>query len=558
MMGSRCRAKRKETYTSHGWLGSDNMSDWVATLEGLLLLDTFILQDEMLVSDVLILRDYMPRFLDLLRHTINRKEGNGMKTLKFHLMLHLWEDILKFGVPGNTDTEAGESNHKEIAKKTASRTQKRSKLLDWQTAHRYIENLTINMLHSREFQQSGEVQEERSDGTSLSNLEESEEDSNGTFAGEHGGWTHCFDEENIYLVPKSMQNPAGPTVGSFVDECGKANLFNDLRRFLTRKVAPHCQPSDYKHTCMFNCVKKDGIIYRAAPGRKPTRNLNVGWNDWAYVKWDTPIVDMMELEKTATGALCRRPRETGNPVIQEPPSGEYLLAHDNIIPAHLLCFVRFAGLKNGEFCLHGRTIRDGLYAVCHAVTQKQPEFCEDSLLIKHVMKDKRNDNFSDQNNMIMYLIPIANIVRPCICVPNIRGPQRQNDLHIDDAVPNRVDYLLIEPRERWPSIFLEHMKQENQKARRDWGVPWKEHNAKEPKQPNEKSTAVRLNNKTLGGRPAKRKQATLTKQMHRNKSSKVQTALAASDGNDDDSSDSDDDLATIEELKSARRKKNGS
>jgi hypothetical protein len=477
MMGSQSKEKRKKTYTSHGWLGSDNMSNWVATLEGLLLLDTFLAQDEMLVSDVMTLRKFMPRLLDLVRYTINRKEGNGMKTLKFHLMLHMWEDILKCGVPGNTDTEIGESNHKDIAKKTANRTQKRSKLLDWQTAIRYIENLAINILHSREFQRDDvpieppvmDINPEESENTSWNPLD-----------GVHyGGWTHCFDQHNMYLVPRTPEDKLEPKVAQFWDEGGRPNLSNELKRFLTGKIAPHCQPTDYEYTCMFNYVKKDGAIYRAAPGRKPTRNINVGWNDWAYVRWDAPIVGMMELEKTATGGLCRPQKETGRVVTQEPTSEEYMRECNSVVPAHLLCFVRIVGVKGGGFLHHGRTIQDGLHMVCHAVTQKRPEPCEDSLIVKHVMKDKRNDNFSDQNNMNMYLLPIANIVRPCVCVPNVRGPQRSNDLSIDDAVPHRVDYLLIEARERWPSIFLEHMKSENEKPRREWDKPWHLHNAKE-------------------------------------------------------------------------------
>jgi hypothetical protein len=36
----------------------------------------------------------------------------GLKLLKFHTILHIWEDIIQFGVPLEFDTSANESMHK--------------------------------------------------------------------------------------------------------------------------------------------------------------------------------------------------------------------------------------------------------------------------------------------------------------------------------------------------------------------------------------------------------------------------------------------------------------
>jgi len=447
MMGSKDSEKRSRTYSSLGWLGSDNMSDWVQTLEGLLLLDTLLSQDTMTVEDVMTLRAYMPRFLDLIRHTVNKKDGTGMKTLKYHLLLHIWECILKYGVARNFDTQAGEHNHIVIAKKTAARTQKRSLLLDWQSAVRYIEDLIISTLSSRVSQST--------------NNKPSSEMGRATLEKPLvvGGWKLCFNERGIHHLPFNKDSPR--TV-SFVDVCGTASLFNDLKKFLTKTVAPKCR--DVPCICMFNHLKKDGITYRASPGRKPTRNLNVGWNDWAYIRWDQPITPMEE-------------QATGQSVVQSPPSEEYLQSVENLVPAHLLCFVRLDEVSGNVFIHRGRTIKEGHYAVCHAVTQRQPEPCEDSLIVKHAMKDLLNNNYSNPS-MLLYLVPVENIVKPCICIPNIRGPTKNNDLTIDDAVPNRVDHLLISARDTWSSIFLEHMRQQNTKPLREWDTAWEVHNAK--------------------------------------------------------------------------------
>ena len=45
-----------------------------------------------------------------------RTKGMGLKLVKFHMILHIWEDILQFGVPLEYDTSANESMHKPSKK----------------------------------------------------------------------------------------------------------------------------------------------------------------------------------------------------------------------------------------------------------------------------------------------------------------------------------------------------------------------------------------------------------------------------------------------------------
>ena len=66
--------------------------------------------------------------------------------VKTHLVLHMSEDIEKFGVPETFDSAYAESAHIPIAKKTVKNTQKRNKTYTIQAAHhRYVlENLAIS------------------------------------------------------------------------------------------------------------------------------------------------------------------------------------------------------------------------------------------------------------------------------------------------------------------------------------------------------------------------------------------------------------------------------
>ena len=70
-----------------------------------------------------------------LRVVDNRVKGMGLKIVKFHATMHMFRDILNFGVLMKCDTGSNEEGHKPI--KTAARlTQKNEKTFDVQTAAR--------------------------------------------------------------------------------------------------------------------------------------------------------------------------------------------------------------------------------------------------------------------------------------------------------------------------------------------------------------------------------------------------------------------------------------
>ena len=67
----------------------------------------------------------------------------GNTTIKTHLVLHMDEDILDFGVPEVTNSSYAESAHITISKDTTRNTQKRQQTFTLQAAMRYVENLAI-------------------------------------------------------------------------------------------------------------------------------------------------------------------------------------------------------------------------------------------------------------------------------------------------------------------------------------------------------------------------------------------------------------------------------
>ena len=80
----------------------------------------------------------------LLKKVADRETTMGWNVVKFHNILHMWEDTLMFGIPLEFDTGSAESGHKKT-KTAAKTTQRNQDTFDAQTATRLLEYLVIDM-----------------------------------------------------------------------------------------------------------------------------------------------------------------------------------------------------------------------------------------------------------------------------------------------------------------------------------------------------------------------------------------------------------------------------
>lgn len=87
-------------------------------------------------------REIMIQFMKEYKRTCSRKVGNHMKLVKFHMLLHIIDDIERLGSPQNTNGGPCESNFKP-QKKESSRTQRRAHLFHEQMATRIHEQMVI-------------------------------------------------------------------------------------------------------------------------------------------------------------------------------------------------------------------------------------------------------------------------------------------------------------------------------------------------------------------------------------------------------------------------------
>ena len=125
-------------------LGVDRLSNYIGTIEHMLLFEEFMKYTPGHSSDDLdLVQQFMPPLMHRLKVTVDRQSGNQMKLIKFHLLLHVVDDIRRFGTPQNYSSGPSESRHKLHSKKPSKNTQKRLETFHQQVQIRHAERVAI-------------------------------------------------------------------------------------------------------------------------------------------------------------------------------------------------------------------------------------------------------------------------------------------------------------------------------------------------------------------------------------------------------------------------------
>ena len=136
----------KARHRSESGLGNKaHITDWINLLSSLLQWQEWLKQEEIPVHIVSKSTKSVKWLMQMMKSVAPREEGMGYNTIKFHLPLHLADDILNHGVPQNVNSAFAESAHIPIAKHTTRNTQKRKATFTIQAANRYVENLAVGM-----------------------------------------------------------------------------------------------------------------------------------------------------------------------------------------------------------------------------------------------------------------------------------------------------------------------------------------------------------------------------------------------------------------------------
>jgi hypothetical protein len=79
-------------------------------------LEEFMMQKYIPKSTLILAQKYMPLFLHFLKEVCPRDSGMGWKLTKFHILVHMVDDIKRFSIPMNYDGNVVESHHKNEKK----------------------------------------------------------------------------------------------------------------------------------------------------------------------------------------------------------------------------------------------------------------------------------------------------------------------------------------------------------------------------------------------------------------------------------------------------------
>ena len=244
------------------------IDDWVLLVETLLLWEEWLKSEEMHKKDIHRAKEKHLYIMYLVKKTARRTKGMGLKIVKFHAIMHMALDIMRFGVPMNFDTGSDEAGHKP-SKTAAKVTQKRKELFDQQVEERLTE-MTLLELAAQEV---GETQpkwwyfdDDYSDETSP------EPEAIPTQCYQWlGGSSYTVlreedGEERVAVLGVSSQKPSGVRVEA---------PFADFIKTLTHEVGPLIPNVTVRTKC-----RQGDVIYRG------TADFSGGvWRDWVVVDW---------------------------------------------------------------------------------------------------------------------------------------------------------------------------------------------------------------------------------------------------------------------------------
>ena len=116
-------------------------NEFIKLFDRLLILEKWLQSTEGYTTEELAtVGEKIKTFLDKYKKICRRQEGNEMKILKYHMMVHIVDDIIRFGVPQNVNGGPCESNFIP-QKRESKRTQRRAETFIKQMATRIHENL---------------------------------------------------------------------------------------------------------------------------------------------------------------------------------------------------------------------------------------------------------------------------------------------------------------------------------------------------------------------------------------------------------------------------------
>lgn len=399
------------------------IDDWVMLVETMLEWEAFLKLDKMEMKHVKRLEKKHRYIMYLFKKIGNRTKGNGQKTMKFHGISHMYEDMVMYGVCMNVDTGSNETGHKE-SKVAAKLTQHKISAFETQTDTRleefhlidlalaeingdalweYFDEIIPSDNHNNGQQINNTAQ--NPDNTGQMDIEDTQKDAKVT-----GGATIVIKWED------GWEEPEYSFLGSGIKDQVQISWDKHIIKYLYDVqvlLMPHVPNFKIRTE-----HRRNGQIFRGHPSYRQKM-----WNDWVIVDWG------------------------GN-------EGQ---------PSEIWCFLDLTSLKEGVVLQVGEiVVEKGVYAVIESAdyleTLLEREEDEDNAdayraqhetqsdLFRPIFKEvQMNDNFVMARRKF-YLADVEAFLEPIVVVPDVGSEQV-------------TKYFQVLPRREWSTLFTKWVEQ---------------------------------------------------------------------------------------------------
>ena len=386
-----------------GFKTEEQLSDWALLLEMLLILEAYLNEPVMETRDVKKLLLGIRYIMYLVRQVASRQKGMGLKFLKFHVLLHIVDNIILYGVPLECDTSANESHHKPM-KQAAKLTQRTHSTFNLQTSNRLVDMETVELGELEVRENKGtwmyydglreEIQGEDAlfQGVNSQDMEESfENDDSPPMSEACDAMMRVFRDDQTNEAKVQMVTRSAHRDRTHVHQ-GLLDFLLELQEMLHVDLGGN----DLR---IYTRLKRGGHSFRGHPnyrGKGP-------WRDWAWIDF----------------------------------------GKDGTYPCQMHCFVVVPPISGGKRLNHGGIrLNGGIFAVVESGRMVAQSANGRKLeLLTPFQKDVEFDCNGDVVKRIFYLADTDAITSPCCVVPDVGGPKN--------------NYYVVKSREEWSDCFVE-------------------------------------------------------------------------------------------------------
>ena len=115
MLAMICSTQGQATLKTHrNFKEQSSVEDWILLVELMLEWESYLNEPMMHAKHVKHLEKKHQFIMHIMRKVARRQKGMGLKLMKFHSILHTWEDTIQFRVPLEFNTSSNKRMHEPV------------------------------------------------------------------------------------------------------------------------------------------------------------------------------------------------------------------------------------------------------------------------------------------------------------------------------------------------------------------------------------------------------------------------------------------------------------